>query len=59
MNAALVSDECDYDQNEHNNEHYALFVRRELENPEQALHPSVAQLTLLNSGTPLSSPGFL
>jgi hypothetical protein len=36
-----------------------LFVRRELENPEQALHRSVAQLFLLNSGTPLSSLGFL
>jgi hypothetical protein len=36
-----------------------LFVRRELENPEQALHRSVAQLSLLNSGTPLSSLGFL
>jgi hypothetical protein len=59
MNAALVGDECDYDQNEHNDEHHALFVRRELENPEQALHRSVAQLFLLNSGTPLSSLGFL
>jgi len=59
MNAALEGDESDYDQNEHDEEHHALFVRRELENPEQALHRSVAQLSLLNSGTPLSSLGFL
>ena len=58
MNAALVSDECDYDQNEHDDEHYALFVRRELENSEQAFHRSVAQLSLLNSRTPFSSLGF-
>ena len=38
MIAALVGDECDCDQNEHDDEDHALFVRREFENPEQALH---------------------
>jgi hypothetical protein len=36
-----------------------LFVRRELENSEQAFHRSVAQLSVLNSRTPFSSLGFL
>ena len=44
MNAALVGDECDYDQNEHDDEHHALFVLRELENAEHALHSIVAEL---------------
>jgi len=38
VNAALVSDERDRDQNQHHNEHDALFVFRELENSEQASH---------------------
>ncbi len=38
MNAALVSDERDCDQNEHHDENDALLIFRELENPEQALH---------------------
>jgi hypothetical protein len=59
MNAALISDKCDRDQNEHHDQNDALFAVRELENPEQALHRSVAQLSLLSSGTPLSSLGFL
>jgi hypothetical protein len=50
MNAALEGEESDYDQNEHDDEHHALFAPRELENPEQALHRSVAQLSLLSSG---------
>jgi hypothetical protein len=59
MNAALVGDECDRDQNEHNDEHHALFVRRELENSEQAFHRSVAELSVLNSRTSFSSLGSL
>jgi hypothetical protein len=38
MNAPFVSDERDRDQNEHHDEDDALFVFRELENPEQAFH---------------------
>jgi hypothetical protein len=59
MDSALVSYESNRDQNKHHDENDALFVFGELENSEQALHRSVAQLSLLNSGTPLSSSGFL
>jgi hypothetical protein len=38
MNATLVFDECDRDKNEYHEEHNALFVFRELEDPEQAFH---------------------
>ena len=38
MTAALVGDDGDCDQNEHDDKHYALFVRREFEDPEQAFH---------------------
>jgi hypothetical protein len=38
MNAALISDERDREQNEHHNENDALFVFRESENPEQTFH---------------------
>ena len=38
MNAALVSDERDCEQNEHHNEDDALFVFGELENPEETFH---------------------
>ncbi len=38
MNAAFVSDERDRDQNEHHDQHDALFALREFENPEQAFH---------------------
>jgi len=38
VNAPFVSDECDREQNEHYDEHDALFVRREFENPKQAFH---------------------
>ena len=38
MNAALIGDEYDCDQNEHDDEHHALFVRREFENPEKPFH---------------------
>ena len=38
VNAALVSDERNSDQNEDYDQNDALFVFRELENPEQPLH---------------------
>ena len=38
MNAAFISDECNRDQNKHYDEHDALFVLREFENPEQTFH---------------------
>ena len=47
MIAALVGDECDCDQNEHDDEDHALFIRRELENSEQAFHRNVTQLNCL------------
>jgi hypothetical protein len=34
MDAGLVGGECDCDQNEHDDEHDALFVGSEFENPE-------------------------
>jgi hypothetical protein len=42
MNAALVFYERDRDQNEHHDEHNALFVLREFENEEEASHLTVA-----------------
>lgn len=44
MNAALVSDERDCEQNERYDQDDALFVFREFENSEQALHLIVVQL---------------
>ena len=44
MNAALIFDECDRDQSKYYDEHDALFVLREFENPEQTFHSVVAQL---------------
>jgi len=38
MNPALISDKCDRDQNEHNNEDDALFAFGEIENPKQMFH---------------------
>jgi hypothetical protein len=38
MNTALIFDECDRDQNEYRDEHDALFIPREFENPEQRFH---------------------
>jgi hypothetical protein len=38
MNAALVAEQCHCDQNEHDDEHHALFVLGKLENFEQAFH---------------------
>jgi hypothetical protein len=38
MNAALISDERDREQNKHYDEDDALFVFRELENSEEPLH---------------------
>jgi hypothetical protein len=56
---ALVSSECDCNENKHHDQNDALFVFCEFENPKEPLHRSVAQLSLFNSGTPLSSLGFL
>ena len=44
MIAAPVCDECDCDQNEHDDEDHALFIRRELENSEQAFHFIAARI---------------
>ena len=38
MHAALVSDECGPDEQKHHDQYDALFVLRELENPEYAFH---------------------
>ena len=38
MSAPLIFDECDRDQNKYYDEHHALFVLREFENPEQTFH---------------------
>jgi hypothetical protein len=38
MDAAFVSCESDGDERKHDDENDALFVFRELENPEQAFH---------------------
>jgi len=38
MNAALISDERDRQQNKHYDQHDALFVFREFENPEEPFH---------------------
>ena len=46
MNAALISDERDRDQNEDDDEHDALFVLREFENPEQTFHVIATKLSL-------------
>ena len=43
MIAVLVGGECDCDQNEHDDEDHALFIRRELEDSEQAFHFIVAK----------------
>ncbi len=38
MNAALIFDKCDRDQNEHHDQNDALFAVREFKDSEQALH---------------------
>ena len=38
MNATLISEECDCEQNEYDDEYDALFVLREFENPEKLFH---------------------
>jgi hypothetical protein len=38
MNAVRIAGESNGNQNEHHDQNYALFVFRELENPEQAFH---------------------
>jgi hypothetical protein len=47
MNAALISDECDHNQNEHYDEDDALFIFGEFENSEQTFHCLVTQLWCL------------
>jgi hypothetical protein len=42
MNPALVREHRDYDQNEDDDKHYTLFVRREFDNSKQAFHFIVA-----------------
>jgi len=49
MNAPLVSEECDHDQNEHYDEDNALFIFGEFENSEQALHFGATQFGYLFS----------
>jgi len=44
MNAAFVSHERDREQNEYHEKHNTLFVLREFEDAEQALHSIVAEL---------------
>ena len=44
MTAPLVGDECNCEQNQHDEEHHALLIRREFENPEQTFHPTLPQL---------------
>jgi len=58
-NAAFISDEGNCDQNQHYDQDNALFVFREFENSELALHRSIPQPSLFNSRTPFSSLGFL
>jgi hypothetical protein len=55
MNAALVRDHRDCDQNEDDDKHYTLFVRREFDNSKQASHFVVAQLCICG----LPGHGFL
>jgi len=38
MNATLISEECDCEQNEYDDEYDALFVLREFENHEKLFH---------------------
>ena len=59
MNAAFVCDERDRQQNKRHDQDHALFVFGEFEDSKQAVHRSVAQLSLFNSGTAVSSLGFL
>jgi hypothetical protein len=59
VNATFISDESNRDQNKHHDENNALLVLGQIENAEQALHRSVAQLSLFNFGTPLFSLGLL
>jgi len=38
MNAMLIFNKRDRDQNEYHDEHHALFVLRQFENPEEMFH---------------------
>jgi len=44
MNTVLIPDERNRDQKEYHDQNDALFVRREFENFEQALHVMMTQL---------------
>ena len=46
MNAPLIFDERNRDQNECDDEHDALFILRKFENPEQTFHVIVTKLSL-------------
>ncbi|HEU0274662.1 MAG TPA: hypothetical protein VFQ83_09065 [Candidatus Udaeobacter sp.] len=59
METALIFRKCDRNQDEDHDENNALLVFGEFEYPERALHRRIAQLFLLNFGTPLSSFCFL
>jgi hypothetical protein len=48
MNAAFVFDERNCNKREDYDEHNALFVLREFENPEEAFHVILAQLWYLS-----------
>ena len=60
MDAPLVSDERNRDQNKHHDEDDALFVFGKLKNPEPALHFILVQLVIcleLRSAATISSRG--
>lgn len=38
LNAAFITDQCDYDQNEHYDQDDALFVLGEFDNSQQLFH---------------------
>jgi len=38
MNSAFISDKCDRNENNHNDQDDALFAFGDLENPEKPLH---------------------
>jgi hypothetical protein len=55
VETVLIFRKCDRDQDEDHDQNNALLVFGEFENPERALHRSIAQLFLLNFATPVSS----
>jgi len=46
MNAPLIFDERDCDQNEYDYERDALFILRQFENPEQTFHVIITKPSL-------------